>query len=621
MTKQTQITATEARFPLASLSLSPMNPRQTVPEGEIVELAKSIWTAGLIQSLAGLADDKGGAEIVAGGRRLRALQHLAEKHPNLASIRPELANPLVMIAPDVETAQTWATAENISRKDLSPADEIRAYGAMDKAGAPVSGIARAFAVTEAHVYKRLKLASLPEQVIDALAAKEINLGDAAAFTICDDTDLILEVLEQARKGYLSEYQIKTMLKPDSVSATDRRAKYVGLDVYKEAGGRVSSDLFAEKTLLDDEVILDQCFADKLAVAARTMRQEQGWKWAEIINDSHFGGYNIDQMKCARIYAELGELTEEQAERYDELAELAEGDVLDAAGEAELQGLQTIVDGVYSDIQKDCAGIILYVSNSGELNVIEGLVKPEDKSAAVEAGVLAASKHKTSDGAADATSKPRMSQALQDDLARVVTGARQHAAVNDPDLILALLAFQVSGGARYGNPIGLSETDVPNWPTTEGAGYALDERLTTPTEWDGDAFDRDLAKAFRAFRKKGDDHVQAELTRHLAALLSGGDKTLKTLIDREVKTDIRAVWSPTFENFFSRIAGPYLNEIWKTVLGLKAGNYQVNSFESLKVGEKRKKLDALFNEPETREAMKLSKAVEKRIATWLPEGMG
>ena len=66
-----------------------------------------------------------------------------------------------MIAPDVETAETWANAENITRKNLSPAEEIRAYGAMEKAGAPVYGIARAFAVTEAHIYKRLKLASLP----------------------------------------------------------------------------------------------------------------------------------------------------------------------------------------------------------------------------------------------------------------------------------------------------------------------------------------------------------------------------------------------------------------------------------------------------------------------------
>ncbi|MEM8977162.1 MAG: chromosome partitioning protein ParB, partial [Pseudomonadota bacterium] len=76
-------------------------------------------------------------------------------------------------------------------------------------------------------------------MIDALAATEINLGEAAAFTICDDADLILQVLEQARNGHLSEYQIKNMLKPDAVSASDRRAKYVGLDAYKEAGGRVS----------------------------------------------------------------------------------------------------------------------------------------------------------------------------------------------------------------------------------------------------------------------------------------------------------------------------------------------------------------------------------------------
>ncbi|MDP5218784.1 ParB/RepB/Spo0J family partition protein [Ruegeria sp. 2205SS24-7] len=622
MTKQTKITATEARFPLASLTLSPINPRQTVPEGEVVELAESIWTVGLIQSIAGLADDNGGAEIVAGGRRLRALQYLAEKHPNLASIRPELANPLVMIAPDVETAETWANAENITRKNLTPAEEIRAYGKMDNAGAPAIGIARAFAVTEAHVHKRLKLAGLPGQVIDALEAKEISLGEAAAFTICDDTDLIVQVLEQARKGYLSEYQIKNMLKPDSVSATDRRAKYVGLDAYKAAGGRVSADLFAEKTLLDDEAILDQCFGDKLVTVARTMRQGDGWKWADFTLANNFGGHTINEMGCARIYAENGVLTEEQAERYDELGELAEAEVLDEPGQKELAELQSIIDGEYSLFQKDHAGIVLYVDSAGELNVIYGLVKPEDKEAAIEAGVLEASKHKSEAKAeAPTSSKPRMSQALVDDLNRVVTGARQHAAVNDPDLILALLAFQVSGGTRYGNPIGICANDVPNWPTTEADGYALDERLTTPTEWEDDAFDRDLAKEFRKFRKKGDDHIQAELNRHLAGLLSGGDKTLKTLIDKEVKTDIRAVWTPTFDNFFSRIAGPYLNDIWRTVLGLKEGNDQLNTFESLKVGDKRKKLHSLFNEPETREAMKLSKAVEKRIATWLPEGMG
>ncbi|MEM9844385.1 MAG: ParB N-terminal domain-containing protein, partial [Pseudomonadota bacterium] len=100
MTKQSKIVATEARFPLANLSLSPVNPRQNVPEQDVIELSESIWAAGLIQSIAGLAGKSNTAEIVAGGRRLRALQYLAEQHPDLAKTRPELANPMVMLAPD-----------------------------------------------------------------------------------------------------------------------------------------------------------------------------------------------------------------------------------------------------------------------------------------------------------------------------------------------------------------------------------------------------------------------------------------------------------------------------------------------------------------------------------------
>ena len=78
MTKQTDIIATEARFPLVNLTLSPLNPRQVVPDADVIELAQSIWDAGLIQSIAGFDLGDGTAEIVAGGRRLRALHFLAD---------------------------------------------------------------------------------------------------------------------------------------------------------------------------------------------------------------------------------------------------------------------------------------------------------------------------------------------------------------------------------------------------------------------------------------------------------------------------------------------------------------------------------------------------------------
>lgn len=129
----------------------------------------------------GLADQTGRAQIVVGGPRLRDLTYLAGCHPDMAETRPELANSMVNLASDVETAETWAVTENIARRALHPAEEIRAYGKMEQSGSTPAIIARAFAVTEKHVYRRLALANLPAPVLDALQADEISLSNAASF--------------------------------------------------------------------------------------------------------------------------------------------------------------------------------------------------------------------------------------------------------------------------------------------------------------------------------------------------------------------------------------------------------------------------------------------------------
>lgn len=78
-------------FPLDALYLSDMNPRQDVDADRIDQLADSIVAVGLLQNLAGLADEAGHVGIVAGGRRLRALIRAFEKHADLLDRRPELA--------------------------------------------------------------------------------------------------------------------------------------------------------------------------------------------------------------------------------------------------------------------------------------------------------------------------------------------------------------------------------------------------------------------------------------------------------------------------------------------------------------------------------------------------
>lgn len=138
---------------MGDLYLHPINPRQEASDTEIGLLAQSIKACGLIQSIAGILDSDGKIGIVAGGRRLRALQALAKSGDWNADIPVRLAS-------SEAQAEEWANAENTARADLDPADEIRAYGRMSTSGKSVSEIGVVFAVTEVHVTKRLKLSTL-----------------------------------------------------------------------------------------------------------------------------------------------------------------------------------------------------------------------------------------------------------------------------------------------------------------------------------------------------------------------------------------------------------------------------------------------------------------------------
>ncbi len=106
MTKQEQIAKAPAieYIPLADLYLSDFNPRQEVDEAETAFLADSIATCGLIQNLSGLRDQDGKVEIVAGGRRLRALQLAVKLDPSLDPVP-------VILAPNSETARIWANVK------------------------------------------------------------------------------------------------------------------------------------------------------------------------------------------------------------------------------------------------------------------------------------------------------------------------------------------------------------------------------------------------------------------------------------------------------------------------------------------------------------------------------
>ncbi|MBL1435565.1 MAG: ParB N-terminal domain-containing protein [Rhodobacteraceae bacterium] len=612
MTKHSKITAIETPvigyFDLADLYLSDLNPRQDVDDADIDLLAQSIVACGLIQNLSGLMDENGKVGIVAGGRRLRALQIAVHEEPNLSQVP-------VKLAVDAHMAETWANVENSVRVDLHPADEIRAFGKMFDKSLGVPRIAKVFGVTEKHVYRRLALVNLPSPVLDALKSGEINMTMAASFTVCDDEKLSLEVLERVRGDSHSAHQMKNMLKPSAVSGSDRKAVFVGAGDYKAAGGIVGGDLFSDQITFDSPDILEEIFQSKLAKVAADLCKEQGWKWAETIESSHIGYWEIEQGGYERFYPVEGALAEDQTKRFEELSGLDDEGDLDKDGETELALMQTTIDGDYTTKQKAHGGIIVNVSHSGEVSISGGLVKREDKKAAIEAGVLAKSNHQSSD-------KPKSdySQKLIDDLKAIKLGARQNAMVNKADMMLDLLAFQLSGNTGYRRIFEMRFDHPRNQPDTE-TGFCLDARLTEPNDVPKDNWNSDLEKTFSEFQAKGKKHRNAEIARHLAALLSGGDEAFSAVLDEASGANIRSVWTPTAENFFKRVNGAYLEALHLTMLDLKADHKDAKAFTKLKKGEKAVFLETIFGDEDTRNALGLDDDQKARIDAWLPDYFG
>jgi len=619
MTKQQTIPTDTAsaiilQIPLESLTISPLNPRKAVSEAHIESLAGSIERFGLIHNLAGLMEEDGQVGIVAGGCRLRAIQMIAERtkdHP--------FATVPVKLATDAAEAEDWASAENAAREDMTPADEIRAFGRMKTRGASVPEIALAFAVTEARVYQRLALAGLPEPVLDALAAGEISLGTAKAFTLSDDEALTLSLLDQVKCQAVSESAIKNALHPDAIKATDRRAKFIGLEVYEAEGGAVTRDLFSDEVFLASPALLDRLFAEKLDAARADLVETQGWAWAEARSEAWLNYYELDQMKLARLYPIEGDLTEDEAEQYEELADLANGGVLDEDGEARLAELQAILDGDYSEDQKAHAGCILLVNGSGKVEVTAGLVRPDDKKAAIEAGVLQAPQSSKPDAP-----KSPYSQKLVADMQAIRLASVQAALLAKPELVLDLLGFGLSeASGSFESVFGIRLDRPTNAPSVED-GFAREPRLAHGIDasdyWQKGTRVEDPTEAFTAFREDGKKARNARITEAITRTLpyQAGGAAFFAAIAEEAGADIRKHWTPTAENFFSRVSASYLIDLLCEILECDARDDRVTGFAKLKKAEKAEKMEKLVSDPTTQKLMGLTSEQKTKLDTWVPD---
>ncbi|HDW8422827.1 TPA: ParB/RepB/Spo0J family partition protein [Escherichia coli] len=267
----------EVSVPLASLIKSPLNVR-TVPYSaeSVSELADSIKGVGLLQNLVvhALPGDRHG--VAAGGRRLAALNMLAER-----GIIPADWPVRVKVIPQ-ELATAASMTENGQRRDMHPAEQIAGFRAMAQEGKTPAQIGDLLGYSPRHVQRMLKLADLAPVILDALAEDRITTEHCQALALENDTARQVQVFEAAcQSGWGGKPEVQTIRRLVTESevavAGNSKFRFVGADAFSP--DELRTDLFS-----DDEggyvdcVALDAALLEKLQAVAEHLREAEGWEW-------------------------------------------------------------------------------------------------------------------------------------------------------------------------------------------------------------------------------------------------------------------------------------------------------------------------------------------------------
>jgi len=164
------ITGEYRNLPLDCLIECPLNPRRTLDEKALNELAESIRSQGVLMPLLVRPVNPQTYEVVAGRRRFRAAQR-AEVEYVPVEIR-ELTD-----AQSIEIA----IVENLQRQDVHPLEESNSYAqllALDEPKYSIEQIAARCGKSPAFIVSRLSLAALTPTATEAFLKEEIGLGHA-----------------------------------------------------------------------------------------------------------------------------------------------------------------------------------------------------------------------------------------------------------------------------------------------------------------------------------------------------------------------------------------------------------------------------------------------------------
>ncbi|HCB3701619.1 TPA: ParB/RepB/Spo0J family partition protein [Shigella sonnei] len=556
----------EVSVPLASLIKSPLNVR-TVPYSaeSVSELAESIKGVGLLQNLVvhALPGDRHG--VAAGGRRLAALNMLAER-----GIIPADWPVRVKIIPQ-ELATAASMTENGHRRDMHPAEQIAGFRAMAQEGKTPAQIGDLLGYSPRHVQRMLKLADLAPVILDALAEDRITTEHCQALALENDTVRQVQVFEAACQsgwgGKPDVRVIRNLITESEVAvAGNSKFRFVGADAFSP--DELRTDLFSDDgDGYVDRVALDAALLEKLQAVAEHLREAEGWEWCagrmepvgECREDA--GTYRcLPEPEAVLTEAEEERLNELMT-RYDALEnQCEESDLLEA--EMKLMRCMAKVRAWTPEMRTGSGVVVSW--RYGNVCVQRGVQLRSEDDAADDADRTEQVQEKAS---VEEISLPLLTKMSSE---RTLTV--QAALMQQPDKSLALLAWtlclNVFGSGAYSKPAQISleckhyslTSDAPSGK--EGAAFmammAEKARLAAllPEGWSRDmttflSLSQEVLLSLLSFCTACSIHgVQTRECGHTSR------SPLDTL-ESAIGFHMRDWWQPTKANFFGHLKKPQI----------------------------------------------------------------
>lgn len=591
----------QVEITLNKLVLSPLNMRQG--EVDVSDLTASFRSRVkakqplLLQNLrvtAEVADGKetGRFEVHVGGRRLRALNELAEAK----TIKKTFAVACV-VCPDRDAAISESVEENALRLDPHPADQYLAFAALIEAGLNESQIADRYNLPIERVTRRLALARVSPRLMELYRADQLTLEQMAAFTLTDDHAKQEAAFFDAPEGWQRRAdQIKARITEGEIhAASNAMARMVGAEAYTAAGGTIRADLFGEPgSVYFQDAALLQRLADERFEVVKAEVEAEGWKWVEVTPSVPYT--RTDSM--GRVYPDRVPLSDEHAAQVEALeAELealmaVESEDEDAyyqainAKEEELARVKCEYQDVYNPAELALAGAFVTLTHKGEIEVKRGFVEAADKKALK--ALTEGEKSDAPGGTAPAADTAGLSNVLKEQLSAHHTAALRASMATNPHValiatvhrLLLISHYRSNTSARDFGAMGVSgltyNEDVRKHADdlTEGAGWTqLDELAASMTErlpeapadlWDY-LLPLQLADLLDLLAYASSAQVYAIQHQYAPASRIGSAYQLATALN----LDMADYWTPTAANYFGRVKKDDVSEAVTEAKGSEA----------------------------------------------------